>query len=331
VSIWRLEIFFQAHNSKPKRWVPPILPRYTPNKDWNGTDSFTYQASDGQANSAVVSVMITVKPVNDAPAANNASYTLAKNGSLIINLNSLVSDVDGDVLTLTVKTPLHGSLTKNSNGTYTYKPVTGYIGSDSFSYTVSDGLLNTTATVSLVVTATTTITAAAATTTMMAEATVPVTRFSATASPSLAPVASTASIVINTAAKPGVNTGGTVTDVASKAIRYLVTYPMTSAVNATVPNSNPVQNGASRVSNTVTASAPALGLPKPNADIRIDWQNGTTPNLTHPAVIAMLPQPAGVPEQAWLPSFLGLRSNHEQDKLDNPETLAKKTGLRIHL
>src|SRR5205814_1972187 len=44
---------------------------YTPAANYNGADSFTYRASDGQANSNVATVSIAVTPVNDAPVANN--------------------------------------------------------------------------------------------------------------------------------------------------------------------------------------------------------------------------------------------------------------------
>ncbi len=40
---------------------------YTPAADFNGSDSFTYHAFDGQAQSGVVTVTITVNPVNDDP------------------------------------------------------------------------------------------------------------------------------------------------------------------------------------------------------------------------------------------------------------------------
>jgi VCBS repeat-containing protein len=43
---------------------------YTPLPDFNGTDSFTYHANDGQANSNNVTVTITVNPVNDAPTVS---------------------------------------------------------------------------------------------------------------------------------------------------------------------------------------------------------------------------------------------------------------------
>jgi len=45
---------------------------YTPAANYNGSDSFTYQANDGQANSNAATVTITVNPVNDPP-----SFTLA--------------------------------------------------------------------------------------------------------------------------------------------------------------------------------------------------------------------------------------------------------------
>src|SRR5436190_891788 len=49
---------------------------YMPALNYNGVDTFTYQASDGQAQSGLATVTITVTPVNDAPvAADDDSYT----------------------------------------------------------------------------------------------------------------------------------------------------------------------------------------------------------------------------------------------------------------
>ena len=159
---------------------------YTPDKDWFGTDSFTYIASDGKVNSSLATVTIVVKPVNDAPAAQNASYTLAKDGTVKIDLRTLVSDVDGDALTITLTNPTKGALTKNTDGTYTYKPNKGYTGTDSFNYTVSDGKLSTVGSISLTVGSTTT--SSIATTTLAAPT-------------SNLIVASSASIVVTSSAK----------------------------------------------------------------------------------------------------------------------------------
>ncbi|WP_412093206.1 cadherin-like domain-containing protein [Crocosphaera watsonii WH 8501] len=62
------------------------------------------------------------------------------------------SDVDGDTLTLTQFTDTsNGILTNNNNGTFTYTPDQGFIGTDSFTYTVTDGQKTSTATAQITV------------------------------------------------------------------------------------------------------------------------------------------------------------------------------------
>src|SRR5207247_6695837 len=64
----------QIHSSLKFNRV--VFLSYMPALNFNGTDSFTYKASDGQAQSDVATVTITVTPANDAPlAANDDSYT----------------------------------------------------------------------------------------------------------------------------------------------------------------------------------------------------------------------------------------------------------------
>lgn len=75
---------------------------YTPDSDYHGGDSFSYRASDGSAQSAVVTVTITVNPVNDAPFSNTpiADQTLTVGESLDLEIaGSAFIDTDGDVLT----------------------------------------------------------------------------------------------------------------------------------------------------------------------------------------------------------------------------------------
>ena len=48
---------------------------YTPAPNYNGPDSFTFEANDGTADSNTATVSLTVLPVNDAPVAvNDAAY-----------------------------------------------------------------------------------------------------------------------------------------------------------------------------------------------------------------------------------------------------------------
>src|SRR4029077_13557488 len=46
---------------------------YTPNANFNGSDSFSYKAYDGSLYSNIAAVQLTVNPVNDAPVAQNGS------------------------------------------------------------------------------------------------------------------------------------------------------------------------------------------------------------------------------------------------------------------
>ncbi|MES2629649.1 MAG: Ig-like domain-containing protein, partial [Bacteroidota bacterium] len=117
---------------------------YTPAADFNGTDSFTYLATDGFGGSTPAVVTITVLPVNDAPVGRDDSYTVAEDTPLTIAAPGVLAndtDVDGDVLTLgTVTTqPLHGVLTTNANGSFTYVANPNYFGPDNFVYIVLDG------------------------------------------------------------------------------------------------------------------------------------------------------------------------------------------------
>ncbi|QOR61544.1 Ig-like domain-containing protein [Sulfurovum sp. ST-21] len=125
---------------------------YTPDSDYSGSDSFSYTVSDGIGGTATATVSVTVTAVNDAPVAQNDTATVEVNSSVIIAVLSNDSDVDGDTLSISaVTSPANG--TAIINGTQiTYTPDINYTGSDSFTYTVSDGNGGTdTATVSVTV------------------------------------------------------------------------------------------------------------------------------------------------------------------------------------
>jgi hypothetical protein len=116
---------------------------YQPVANFTGADSFTFMANDGQANSNVAAVSITIQAVNDPPSATGESYT-AQSGSMLTAAapGVLANDSDIDSATMTavlVSNPSHGALTLNTNGSFTYTPAAGYSGPDAFSYVANDG------------------------------------------------------------------------------------------------------------------------------------------------------------------------------------------------
>jgi len=129
--------------------IPPNL-IYTPNLNYNGTDYFTFQVSDGQVASNTAMVYITVDAVNDAPIAVAQSVVTVENSSTGIFLEA--SDVDGDDLTYNIVTsPTKGTLS-GSAPHLTYTPNANYSGSDYFSFQANDGqAASNTATVSITI------------------------------------------------------------------------------------------------------------------------------------------------------------------------------------
>ncbi len=113
---------------------------YTPNRNFNGADSFTYTASDGVNTSNTATVAITVTAVNDAPVAVSDAYTTLEDVPVSGNVLNNDVDVEGTPLTATLGTgPAHGNLVLSADGSFTYTPDQNWSGADGFSYTASDG------------------------------------------------------------------------------------------------------------------------------------------------------------------------------------------------
>lgn len=130
---------------------------YNPDLNWNGTDTFTYQAHDGTAAGNTATVTITVTAVNDAPVAVSESYSMYEDEVLTEAAPGVLgNDADVDSPTLTavrVALPAHGTLSFSANGAFTYTPAPNYFGPDSFTYYATDGSANSsTITVTITVT-----------------------------------------------------------------------------------------------------------------------------------------------------------------------------------
>lgn len=110
---------------------------YTPNSGYSGSDSYTYTITDvdGQTSTATVNVTVTPLPVavNDSSTttANTIkSITVIGNDSLGVTPTTVTAKTNGD----------HGTvvITNAGTGVLTYTPAAYYIGSDSFTYTITD-------------------------------------------------------------------------------------------------------------------------------------------------------------------------------------------------
>ena len=114
---------------------------YTPNPNFNGTDTFSYTIADDDGATDSAFVFITVTPVNDAPVVTgNPDATTDEGGSVTTDVLSNATDADGDPLTVTIDTQgTNGLASVNSDGTITYTHDGSETTSDSYTYTISDG------------------------------------------------------------------------------------------------------------------------------------------------------------------------------------------------
>ena len=116
---------------------------YTPNPGFSGTDSFSYLVNNGEQNSNVATVTLSVDPLpNDAPIALPDSYSVLENGELIVDAPGVIEndyDPDGDPFTaILLDLPTQGTIDFNPDGSFTYIPNSGYTGPDSFTYMLND-------------------------------------------------------------------------------------------------------------------------------------------------------------------------------------------------
>jgi CshA-type fibril repeat protein len=132
---------------------------FTPAANYSGSVPVaTYTVSDGHGGSDSATLAFSITPVNTPPVAQDDHTSTAKNTSVSGNVLSNDTDADGNTLSVTsfvvnghtysagTTATLSGigTLVIGSNGSYTFKPATGYTGAVPVaSYTVSDGHGNT--------------------------------------------------------------------------------------------------------------------------------------------------------------------------------------------
>jgi hypothetical protein len=115
---------------------------YIPDPDAFGTDTFDYLVEDGTGRTASATVTVTITPVQDVPVASDDEASVSQGGAAIaIPVLANDIDADGDALRITsVSGGKRGTVTITGGGTgLTYDPFANKHGTDTFTYTVSDG------------------------------------------------------------------------------------------------------------------------------------------------------------------------------------------------
>lgn len=116
---------------------------YSPDADYHGADSFSYEICDTAGLCDSATVTITVTPVNDAPLAADDAASLDEDDGLIMGAPSLLindDDPDGDTLTISEAngaTGQGGSFACDASGC-SYNPIADFFGIDNFDYEVCD-------------------------------------------------------------------------------------------------------------------------------------------------------------------------------------------------
>lgn len=125
---------------------------YTPASDFAGQETVSYVVTDGEAIDTAL-VRVTVTAVNDPPVAvddpESGTLSVSKDSSAqTIDVLGNDTDPEGDPLTVTAVTQgTQGGTVTLVNGEVRYAPATGFSGTETFTYTISDGTSERTATV----------------------------------------------------------------------------------------------------------------------------------------------------------------------------------------
>lgn len=121
--------------------------RYTPRAGFLGTERFAYTLRAGSKESTgLVTVTVTT------PAVQAVDDLASTRSGEAVAIDVLRNDAGSGLALRAVGTPAHGTASANAAGGITYRPATGFLGTDSFTYRTGNALGESTATVSVTVT-----------------------------------------------------------------------------------------------------------------------------------------------------------------------------------
>ncbi len=112
---------------------------YSPNGGYAGSDQFTYRVTDADGDSSSAIVNVTIDAINYLPIAHDDSIEINAGSSVTVNVLTNDTGLEDGGITVTLdNTPTNGSVQIDQNGTITYTPNSGYVGSDSLTYRITD-------------------------------------------------------------------------------------------------------------------------------------------------------------------------------------------------
>ena len=114
---------------------------YQPLANFNGSDTFTYAANDGYSGVTQATVDLSISPINDSPQPTNIAVYTRIETLRDINLTQLTSDLEtnSSAIIYAVNNAVGGEVQLLGDGvTARFIPESGFIGTGSFTYSVTD-------------------------------------------------------------------------------------------------------------------------------------------------------------------------------------------------
>ncbi|NNJ56155.1 MAG: tandem-95 repeat protein, partial [Bacteroidia bacterium] len=120
---------------------------YTPNTGFTGNDIFVYQVCDNSTSSICVTATVVIEVLSkeeicNCPPVALDDFVITEGGIPVSGeLTTNDYDLDSDTITLNttpISAPSNGSIAINTDGTYTYTPNSGFVGTDQMVYEISD-------------------------------------------------------------------------------------------------------------------------------------------------------------------------------------------------
>ena len=112
---------------------------FIPNANFSGIETLTYNGCDVQGACSSGILSIWVNEISDPPVATSLSLSTSEDNTVSGNVSDYTSDVDSEIFYFgTLTNPVFGSVTMQTDGSFSYSPTSNYFGTDQFIYYAAD-------------------------------------------------------------------------------------------------------------------------------------------------------------------------------------------------